>query len=62
MHIVEIVNLIAAIGEKPLVRLGSTVPANSVEVWVKYVSNNSTGSYKDGMAIGMIKERYSCVF
>lgn len=55
-------NLIAAIGEKPLARLGSIVPANSVEVWVMYESNNSTGSYKDGMAIGMIKERYRCVF
>lgn len=43
MHRVEILNLIAAIGETSLVRLGSMVPANSAEVWVKYEGNNPTG-------------------
>jgi cysteine synthase len=46
--------LIAAIGATPLVRLGSIVPANSAEVWVKYEGNNPTGSYKDRMALGVI--------
>jgi len=49
-------NLAAAIGKTPLVRLSSIVPANSAEVWVKYEGNNPTGSYKDRMAYGVIRK------
>ena len=49
-------SLIAAIGRTPLVRLGSIVPADSAEVWIKCEGNNPTGSYKDRMAFGVISK------
>ena len=49
-------NLLASIGHTPLIRLTNVVPKNSAEVWVKYEGNNPTGSYKDRMALGVIKK------
>lgn len=46
---------LAAIGNTPLVRLGSVVPAGAAEVWVKLEGGNPTGSYKDRMAISLLK-------
>jgi cysteine synthase len=45
-----------AIGNTPIVRLHKVVPANSAEVLVKLEYFNSTGSYKDRMALAMIEE------
>lgn len=44
-----------AIGNTPLVRLGTLVGADSAEVWVKMEAANPTGSYKDRMALSMIQ-------
>lgn len=49
-------NLLASIGHTPLIRLTNVVPKNSAEVWVKYEGNNPTGSYKDRVALGVIKK------
>lgn len=43
-----------AIGNTPLVRLGTLGGAESAEVWVKMEAANPTGSYKDRMALTMI--------
>ena len=49
-------NLLSSIGHTPLIRLTKVVPKNSAQVWVKYEGNNPTGSYKDRMALGVIKK------
>jgi len=49
-------NLLESIGNTPLIRLNNVVPINSAEVWIKYEGNNPTGSYKDRMALGVIKK------
>lgn len=46
---------LAAIGNTPLVKLGKLVPADAAEVWVKLEGGNPTGSYKDRMAISVLK-------
>src|SRR6476469_4289408 len=46
---------LAAIGRTPLVRLTRIVPPGSAEVWVKMEAANPTGSYKDRMALAMIR-------
>ena len=46
---------IAAIGNTPLIRLQKVVPEGAAEVWVKLEGGNPTGSYKDRMAISVIK-------
>lgn len=45
----------AAIGNTPLVRLQKVVPEGAAEVWVKLEGGNPTGSYKDRMAISVVK-------
>ncbi|MGH2812423.1 MAG: PLP-dependent cysteine synthase family protein [Actinomycetota bacterium] len=45
-----------AIGDTPVVRLQKVVPPGSADVYVKLESFNSTGSYKDRMALSMIEE------
>ncbi len=49
-------NLLDSIGNTPLIRLNNVVSKNSAEVWIKYEGNNPTGSYKDRMALGVIKK------
>ena len=46
---------LAAIGKTPLVRLNRVVPDNAAEVWVKLEGGNPTGSYKDRIAISVLK-------
>lgn len=45
-----------AIGRTPVVRLQKTVPPNAADVFVKLEYFNTTGSYKDRMALAMIEE------
>ncbi len=47
--------MLETIGNTPLVRLKKIVPANSAEIWVKIEGVNPTGSYKDRMALAMVK-------
>src|SRR5262245_53561990 len=46
---------IDAIGDTPVVRLDELAGASGAEVWVKLESANPTGSYKDRMALAMIR-------
>ena len=46
---------LAAIGNTPLVRLQKVVPEGAAEVWVKLEGGNPTGSYKDRMAVSVVK-------
>ncbi len=46
---------LAAIGNTPLVQLARVVPDNAAEVWVKLEGGNPTGSYKDRVAISLLK-------
>lgn len=46
---------LTAIGNTPFVRLGKLVPEGAGEVWVKMEGGNPTGSYKDRMAISLLK-------
>ena len=46
---------LAAIGATPLVRLDRLVPDGHAAVWVKMEAANPTGSYKDRMALAMIR-------
>ena len=48
-------DMLAAIGNTPLVRLSHLVPAGSADVWVKLEYYNPTGSYKDRMALSMVE-------
>ena len=48
-------NMLAAIGNTPLVRLRKLVPAGSARVVVKLESSNPTGSMKDRMALAAIE-------
>lgn len=45
-----------AIGMTPLVRLRKVVPSHAADVYVKLEYFNTTGSYKDRMALAMIEE------
>jgi cysteine synthase A len=46
---------LAAIGSTPLVRLRRLAPDAGAAVWVKMEAANPTGSYKDRMALAMIR-------
>ena len=46
---------LAAIGSTPLVRLERLVPDGHAAVWVKLEAANPTGSYKDRMALAMVR-------
>jgi cysteine synthase A len=46
---------LAAIGSTPLIRLSRLVPDGHAAVWVKIEAANPTGSYKDRMALAMIR-------
>ncbi len=46
---------LAAIGSTPLVRLERLVPDDQAAVWVKMEAANPTGSYKDRMALAMVR-------
>jgi cysteine synthase A len=48
-------SVLETIGGTPLVRLGSVVPQGAAEVLVKLEGSNPTGSYKDRMALAIIK-------
>ena len=48
-------SVLRAIGDTPLVRLKSVVPAGAADVVVKLEFYNPTGSYKDRMALAMIE-------
>jgi cysteine synthase len=47
--------MLTAIGDTPLVRLRRVVHGGSGEVWVKIEGGNPTGSYKDRMALAMVR-------
>lgn len=44
-----------AVGSTPLVRLRRVVPDGAGEVWVKLESGNPTGSYKDRLALAIVR-------
>lgn len=46
---------IDTIGGTPMVRLGPSVPDGAAEVWVKLEGGNPTGSYKDRMAVSVVR-------
>ncbi|WES65503.1 cysteine synthase family protein [Microbacter sp. GSS18] len=46
---------LSAIGGTPIVRLDAVVPAGAAEVWVKLEGANPTGSYKDRMALSLVR-------
>ena len=48
-----------AIGGTPLVQLKNLPSASSGQVWVKVESGNPTGSYKDRMAYGVVKNAFA---
>src|SRR5437763_5794562 len=48
-------NILAAIGNTPLVRLRRCVPESGAEIWVKLEYFNPAGSMKDRMALSMIE-------
>ena len=43
------------IGNTPLIKLNNIVPENHANVWLKYEAGNPTGSFKDRMALSVIK-------
>ena len=47
--------MLAAIGSTPLVRLERLVPDGHAAIWVKLEAANPTGSYKDRMALAMVR-------
>ena len=49
-------SMLTAIGDTPVVRLRKLVPPDSADILVKLEYFNPTGSYKDRMAVAMIKE------
>jgi cysteine synthase A len=49
------VNVLAAIGNTPIVRLQRLAPEHGAEIWVKLEYANPTGSMKDRMALSMIE-------
>ncbi len=51
----DAVNVIAAIGNTPLIRLKNLPDDDSAEIWVKWEGANPTGSMKDRMALSMIE-------
>ena len=48
-------NVLAAIGNTPLVRLRHLAPENGAELWIKLEYVNPSGSMKDRMALSMIE-------
>jgi len=48
-----------AIGRTPLVKLKTLGSPSSGQVWVKIESGNPTGSYKDRMAYGVVKNAFA---
>ncbi|MCZ7564258.1 MAG: cysteine synthase family protein [Burkholderiales bacterium] len=44
-----------AIGHTPLVRLEAFEPAGGAEIWLKLEGGNPTGSYKDRMAVAVLR-------
>ena len=49
-------NILAAIGNTPLVKLNKVVPKGAAEVWVKCEYLNPAGSIKDRMAAYIIEQ------
>jgi|TARA_Y100000590_G_scaffold190205_1_gene216481 cysteine synthase A len=49
------IDLLEAIGNTPIVKLKKIIPENAAEVWVKLEGQNPTGSYKDRMAVSVLK-------
>jgi cysteine synthase A len=52
----SVLSALDAIGMTPVVQLRKVVPANAADVFVKLEYFNTTGSYKDRMALSMIEE------
>src|SRR6266496_3878600 len=48
-------DILAAIGNTPLVRLRRCVPESGAEIWVKLEYFNPAGSMKDRMGLSMIE-------
>ena len=51
----EQINLLDAIGNTPIVKLNRIVPDNAAEVWIKLEGLNPTGSYKDRVAVSVLR-------
>ena len=43
------------IGQTPIIKLRHVVPSDSAEIWVKFEAKNPTGSYKDRMAVSIVR-------
>lgn len=52
----NVLSVLEAIGNTPIVHLTKVVPSNCADVLVKLEYYNPTGSYKDRMALAMIEE------
>lgn len=46
---------LGAVGNTPLVRLKAFEPENGAEIWIKLEGGNPTGSYKDRMAVSVLR-------
>ena len=49
-------DVLSVAGNTPLLKLDRIVPDDSAEVWLKLEGSNPTGSYKDRMAVSVIKK------
>jgi cysteine synthase A len=52
-------NILQTIGNTPLVKLNKIVPTDCADIYVKLEYFNPTGSYKDRMALAIVKEAES---
>ena len=48
-------NLLDLIGNTPIIKLENVVPSGVAEVWLKFEAGNPTGSYKDRMAMSILR-------
>ncbi|MBN2288668.1 MAG: cysteine synthase family protein [Candidatus Glassbacteria bacterium] len=49
-------NVLAAIGNTPIIRINRLNPNSRVTIWAKFEGNNPTGSIKDRIALKMIEQ------
>ena len=51
--------VLALVGNTPIIKLHNVVPDGGAEVWLKYETGNPTGSYKDRMAMPVLANAMS---
>jgi len=51
--------VLALVGNTPIIELHNVVPDGGAEVWLKYETGNLTGSYKDRMAMPVLANAMS---